>query len=158
MKHRWIIAGVLAPLAFAATALAAGPAPFVGEWHWDKARSLSPPGEPQPRQVVLTITRADPTRVAWRLAMTGDNGEQHQQSFNGTGDGKPVAVAGSGAGATAAFIVTQTTLDSVYTYPDGATDKSSCSLSADGRTMTCRGTENDGKGHTAPYTDVYDRH
>ncbi|HZB91054.1 MAG TPA: hypothetical protein VE397_06410 [Stellaceae bacterium] len=158
MKHRWIIAGVVAPLAVAATAFAAGPAPFVGEWHWDKARSVSPPGEPQPRAVVLTITSADAAHVAWRLAMTGDNGEQHQQSFNGTGDGKPVAVAGSTGGATAAFIVTATTLDSIYSYPDGASDKSSCALSADARTMTCHGTENDGKGHAAAYADVYDRH
>jgi hypothetical protein len=79
------------------------------------------------------------------------------QSFNGTGDGKPVPVTGSPDASTGAFTVTAATLDSVYTNRDGSTDRASCSLSADRKKMTCRGTESDGKGHSASYVDVYDR-
>jgi hypothetical protein len=155
MRTRSIVAGLATLVASAA--VAAEPGPFVGEWHWNGTASVGAPGEPKPRDVVLSITSADAAHVAWRLTMTDETGERHEQSFNGTGDGKPVAVSGNTTGSMAAFTVTPTALQSVYTYPDGATDRSTCALSADQKTMTCHGVESDGKGHTAPYTDVYDR-
>jgi hypothetical protein len=138
-------------------AAAAGQSPFVGTWHWNRTASKSPPGEPLPRDVVLDITNADARQVDWRLTIVDPDGERGVQSFKGSGGGKPVAVQGRDDGSTGAFTVTATTLVSLYTYPKGATDRASCTLSADGKRMTCQGVENDGKGHTARYTDVYDR-
>jgi hypothetical protein len=149
------LAGLLLAVS-AGVAAAAGGSPFVGSWHWNRAASESPPGEPQPNAVVLNITHADTRRVDWRLTIT-ENGQHAVQSFTGSGDGKPVAVEGRSDGSTGAFTVTATTLDSLYAYPDGASDRASCTVSPDGKRMTCRGVENDGKGHTAAYTDVYDR-
>jgi hypothetical protein len=155
MRTGSIVVGLAALVASAA--VAAEPAPFVGEWHWNGAASVGAPGEQKPRDVVLSITSADAAHVAWRLTMIDENGQRHEQSFSGTGDGKSVAVTGNATGSMAAFTVTPTALQAVYTYPDGAADRSTCALSADRKTMTCHGVESDGKGHTAPYTDVYDR-
>jgi hypothetical protein len=141
----------------AGAAVAAEPSPFIGAWHWNPSASVEVPGEPQPRDVVLDITRADPAGVAWRLTILDEKGEREVQSFNGPGDGKPVAVEGRSDGSTGAFTVTASEMDSVYAYPGGATDRSRCALSPDRKRMTCRGTESDGKGHAANYVDVYDR-
>ncbi len=158
MRNRSIAAGmVILGVGAAASVAAAEPSPFVGEWHWNKTASISAPGEPPPREVVLTITSADAAHVTWRLTMIDEKGERHVQSFSGTGDGKSAPVAGTSDGSMGAFTVTATLLDSVYTYPGGASDRSSCSVSADRKTMTCRGIESDGKGHFAAYVDVYDR-
>jgi hypothetical protein len=48
-------------------------------------------------------------------------------------------------------------MGSSYSNPDGSSERALCSLSGDGKTMTCHGTENDGKGHTLDYTDIYER-
>lgn len=139
----------------ALAAAAAEPSPFVAEWHWNKAASTSVPGEPLPREVVLNITSADAAHVEWTLTTIDEKGARDVQSFSGTGDGKPGA--GSPDGSTRAFTVTATTLDSVDQYADGGADRASCSLSADRKKLTCRGTESDGKGHSVSYVDVYDR-
>lgn len=157
MRLRSIVAGLLIAAAGVAAAAAAEPTPFVGEWHWNGAESANVPGEPLPREVVLDITSADAAHVVWTLTIVDEKGEPHRQSFSGPGDGKPAPVTGSTDGSEGAFTVTPATLDIVYTYRGGASDRSSCTLSADRRKMTCRGTENDGKGHAAGYVDVYDR-
>ena len=58
----------------------------------------------------------------------------------------------------AAFTVSSTNLVATYTHKEGGGERTDCSLSPDFRKMTCRGSENDGKGHSADYVDVYDRH
>jgi hypothetical protein len=158
MRLRSIGDGILTLTACAAVAAAAAePNPFLGEWHWNKAASTSAPGEPLPRELVLKITSADTAHVAWTLSTVDEKGERHVQSFSGTGDGKPAAVTDAPDGLTGAFTVTANMLDAVYHYANGSTDHASCSLSADRKKLTCRGTENDGKGHSATYVDVYDR-
>jgi hypothetical protein len=157
MRTRSIVAGLVIMVAGAAASAAAEQTPFVGEWHWNGAESVSVPGEPLPREVVLDITGADAAHVVWTLTIVDEKGERHMQSFSGAGDGRPAPVTGSTDGSQGAFTVTPTTLGIVYTYRGGASDRSSCTLSADRRKMTCRGTENDGKGHSASYVDVYDR-
>ena len=139
----------------AIAAAAAEPTPFVGEWHWNKAASTSVPGDPLPREVVLTITSADAAHVEWTLTTIDEKGARNVESFSGTGDGKPTT--GSPDGSTRAFTVTAATLDSVYQYADGGADRASCSLSTDRKKLTCRGSESDGKGHSVSYVDVYDR-
>jgi hypothetical protein len=145
------IAGLGAPLALAADG------PWAGRWHWNEAESTKTPGEAPPRDITLVIESATPAHVQWSLTITDPTGAQHQQSFSGSGDGKPSPVGGAPAGTTGALTVTPTHFDSVYSNSDGSADRSSCTLSADRRKMTCRGADSDGKGHSIPYTDVYDR-
>ena len=158
MANRSVAAALVVFAACASlSALAAGPSPFVGEWHWSRAESQGAPEEEPPREMVLNITSAERAKVAWTLTVVDDKGERHVQDYSGTGDGKPSAVSGTTDGSTVAFTVTPTSFDSVASSPDGDTDKASCTLSADHKKMTCHGTESDGKGHAAAYVDVYDR-
>jgi hypothetical protein len=130
---------------------------FVGEWHWNKAESSGLPGEPPPRDEVLTIGSADMARVQWTVTTVDAQGQQHTETFTGTGDGKAAQIPGAPEGTMHAFTVTGHSLEALYTSKDGSSDRSSCELSKDGKKMTCRGTESDGKGHSANYVDVYDR-
>lgn len=130
---------------------------WVGRWHWNAAQSTAVPGEVPPRDITLVIESASPAQVRWSLTIVDPAGVRHQQSFSGSGDGKPAPVAGAPPGTTGSLTVTATRFDSVYSDPDGSTDRSSCTLSPDGRRLTCRGADSDGKGHSVPYTNVYDR-
>ncbi|HYM04013.1 MAG TPA: hypothetical protein VET85_13760 [Stellaceae bacterium] len=140
-----------------ASAARADSANFVGKWHWSQKESSSVPGEPPPRDVLLTITSADAKRAQWSLAVVDDKGEKHTESFTGAADGKPTPVAGGANGMTAEVKMIGAALDITYKVADGSSDHVSCSVSADNNKMTCRGTESDGKGHSANYVDVYNR-
>ena len=153
-RYRLIPAAIIA--AVASMAMAADNGGFIGRWHWNKALSTAAPGEPLPKDVVLTITSATPAKVEWSLTRVDGDGSQHVESFSGTGKGQPAAITG-GDGSMAAFTVTEHAMGSSYTNPDGSSERALCSLSADGKTMTCHGTESDGKGHSLDYTDVYER-
>ena len=150
------IAVWLAIAAGASPAVAQSPG-FVGTWHWNKAQSSVAAGDSPPSEVVLAIAAAESGRVQWTLTGTDPKGVKHVESYNGSGDGKPAAVTGAAPGTVASFTVTPTTLAASYSNPDGSSERTSCTLSPDRRQMICAGTENDGKGHTSDYRDVYDR-
>jgi hypothetical protein len=152
-----VVAAAAAALSVSSAALGADDTGvFAGEWHWNKAESTVIPGEPLPREVVLRIANASPARVQWTLTRTDADGSQHAESFAGSGGGQPGPITGA-PDTTGAFTVTASTLEASYQSKDGSTDRTSCTLSADRRKMTCRGTESDGKGHSMNYVDVYDR-
>lgn len=153
---RKLMAAAAVALSFSTAALAADEGAFAGEWHWNKAESSVIPGEPLPREVVLRIASATPARVQWTLTRTDADGSQHTESFSGSGGGQAGPVTGA-PDTTGAFTVTASTLEASYQSKDGNTDRTSCTLSADRKKMTCRGTESDGKGHSMNYVDVYDR-
>ena len=152
---RNLMAAAAVALSLSTAALAAddGAGAFAGEWRWNKAESSVIPGEPVPREVVLRIASATPARVQWTLTRTDADGSQHAESFSGGGNGQPGAVTGA-PDTTGAFTVTANTFDANYTSKDGSTDRTSCSLSADRKKMTCRGTESDGKGHSMNYVEI----
>lgn len=153
-----MIAGALALAAIGLSVAAHADQPgLAGRWHWSPSQSSSVPGEAPPRDVLLVIQSASPAHIQWELTIIDPKGGRHVQSFSGGGDGKPAAVTGAPPGTTGALTVSATSYEAVYSNPDGSSDRSTCSLSADGKKLTCRGTDNDGKGHSAPYTDVYDR-
>jgi hypothetical protein len=131
--------------------------PYVGKWQWNQAQSTLVPGEPPPRGIVLNITSIGGNRITWTLTATDPSGQPHTENFDGPSDGTPTKVGGVGNGGTASFTVSGGVLKAVFNGPDGGSDSWSCGLSADQRKMTCRGAESDGKGHSQPYTDVYDR-
>jgi hypothetical protein len=159
MQSRRIAAALaLAALGVGAAQAADTAPPLVGRWHWNAAQSTpSAPGEPVPRDVLLVIESAEAAHMRWTLTLTDVGGTPHTKSFNGSGDAKRIAVQGAAPGTTAAFTVTPLSFDADYKSPDGGSDRSSCALSADRRTLTCNGTETDGQGHPTPYVDVYDR-
>ena len=130
---------------------------FVGQWHWNRSASTVAPDEPLPRDVVLKIGAADASRIQWTLTTVDSQGEQHVESYSGAGDRKPVAIAGGPEGTTGVFTLAGDTLEGSYANQDGSSDRSSCTVSADRKKMTCHGTESDGKGHSMDYVDVYDR-
>jgi hypothetical protein len=156
MPNRLIAAVLALAVVGAATAARADSPLFVGKWHWNPTESTTAPGDPLPRDVVLNIIGADKAHVQWSVTTIDNKGAQTVKSFAGTGDGKPGPIAGD-PGTTGAFTLAGTTMESVYTSADGGVDRSTCSVSSDRKKMTCRGTESDGKGHSANYTDVYDR-
>jgi hypothetical protein len=158
MPRRMIAAALAVAALGAGSAIGADSSPLVGRWHWNASQSSpSPPGEPAPRAVLLVIDSAEPTHLHWTLTLTDAAGTQHTKSFDGTGDGKRVKLAGAVPGTTAAFTVTPVGFDADYASPDGGLDRSSCALSADRGKLTCHGSETDGQGHSTPYVDVYDR-
>lgn len=159
MRMRSMIAAtvLLAGCGLAAAAQAETAAPFLGRWHWNRTESTAAPGEPLPKDVVLDITSAEPSHLEWKVTTVDEQGASHVESFNGAANGKPAPLQGSPDGTTIAVTLAGTTLNATYTAPDGSSDHESCSVSADRKKMTCRGTETDGKGHSANYTDVYDR-
>jgi hypothetical protein len=156
LLNRTIAVACLVWAAAATPALAQAPA-FVGSWHWNRAESTVAAGEQLPNDVVLAIATAETGRVQWTLTGTDAKGAKHVESYNGTGDGKPAAVAGAPQGTTAAFTVTPTTMTAAYSNTDGGAEHTTCTLSTDRRKMVCAGTDSDGKGHTSTYRDVYDR-
>ena len=134
---------------------------FVGHWVWNVAASSQPgqqQGQPsEPRSLTLEIVAADPGRVEWSMTEMDPKGGAHIQSFTGTGDGRPGPVKGNEMNATAAFTIKGPVMTVAFTTPDGGSDHLSCSLSPNGRQMTCRGTESDNRGNREDYVDVYDR-
>ncbi|MBV8168790.1 MAG: hypothetical protein JO021_18480 [Alphaproteobacteria bacterium] len=130
---------------------------FAGNWRWSKAKSTIAPGEPVPTDVMLAIAAADASRVQWTLTRVDAKGGKFVESYTGTGDGKRAPVTGAAPGTMAGFTVTPTSLTSAYAYGDGSSERATCTLSPDGRLMTCAGTDDDGKGHTHTYTDVFER-
>lgn len=132
-------------------------ASFVGQWHWSRTESTTTPGRPPPRFVVLSITAAEPGRVQWTLNGTDAKGQQHVQSFAGTGDGTPAPVAGAPNGTMASFTVTIGSMTMSYASRDGSSERSSCTITVNDNKMICQGTETDAKGKTESFRDVYDR-
>jgi hypothetical protein len=155
MKRRRAIKAVTALCA----ALAASPAwadcsPFVGQWHWNRAQSMMPPGEPAPNDLTTEFVRADRSRLMWSVTIVTPEGGHHVETFDVTPDGKfrPIS-----SDTRAAFRLTGDALQATFRGPTGQSDAVTCSLSADRDVMTCRGVLNEGTGRTATYVDVYDR-
>ncbi len=114
--------------------LAAGSAwadssPFVGRWHWNRAQSTMPPGEPVPSDITAEISRADSAHLKWSLTVLDPQSQPNIGS----------------------------TLQGTFKGPSGEVDDLTCTVASNQKTMTCKGVLSDGQGHTANYADVYDR-
>ena len=131
--------------------------PFLGHWHWNKAQSALAPDEPAPKDVVADVSRADSGDIKWTATMTDHKDQSRTESFSAAPDGTFHEVEGAGKDTMAAFTLNNGQLQSTFKNLTGGTDTQTCSVSADHNVMTCKGIWSDGKGDTAPYTDVYDR-
>lgn len=137
----------------AATAWAEA-SPFVGRWHWDRAQSKLPPGEPVPADMVAEFTRVDSAHVRWSLIVTDRLGRKSVENFDTPANGEFYPVSSD---VTAAFTLNGQTLRGIFKGPSGETDDMTCGLSPDHQKMTCNGQINQGEGKPESYTDVYDR-
>ena len=140
-------------VALAAGAAWAESSPFVGRWHWNKAQSTLPPGEPSPNDLVSEISRADGS-VAWSVTIITPDDQPHVVTFDAAANGEPHRVSSD---TTASVRLSADALQVMFQGPAGRSDAQMCTVSADHRTMTCKGVLTDGAGHTASYVDVYDR-
>src|SRR2546430_13577443 len=68
-----VIMGVC--VALAASTAGAESSRFVGRWHWNRAQSTLPPGEPSPNDLVSEISRADGNSVTWSVTIV--RSEEH---------------------------------------------------------------------------------
>jgi len=140
-------------------ALAAGAAwaesnPFVGRWHWNRAQSTLPPGEPPPNDVVSEISRADGNSVTWSVRIVTPDGQPHVVTLAGGADAESHRISSD---TTASVRLIGSGLQTTFKGPAGRSDVQTCTVSADHQKMTCKGVLTDGAGHTASYVDVYDR-
>jgi hypothetical protein len=140
-------------------ALAVGPAladstSFVGRWHWNRAQSSPPAGEPVPNDVVAEISRADSMHVTWSLTVLATQGQTSVETFDAVANGEFYPI---NSDTTAAFGLNGNLLKATFKGPSGQTDILTCSLSADQKKMTCKGALRDGDGRMTNYVDVYDR-
>jgi hypothetical protein len=139
--------------------LSAGPAwadsnPFVGTWHWNRAQSTVPAGEPVPNDVTAEISRADGTDLKWSLTVLAPPAPPDVETFDAPANGEFHPV---GSDTTAAFRLTGGALQATFKGPTGQSDAMTCTVAADQKTMRCSGVLSDGQGHTANYIDVYNR-
>jgi hypothetical protein len=140
--------------ALAATAASAQDSPFVGKWHWNRAQSTLPPGEPAPKDVVSDISRAEGASVAWSVTIVTPDDQQHVVTFEAEPGGAAKQITSD---TTASALLADEALQATFNGPAGQSDTQTCTVSADRKQMTCKGAVTNGKGHSANYVDVYDR-
>jgi len=128
--------------------------PFVGRWHWDRAASKLPPGEPVPDNMVTAFTRVDPLHVRWHVTVTDAQGQTSVERFDTPANGEFYPISSD---TTASFRVNGSTLQATFKGAAGQTDSLACTVSADRQKMTCNGTITGSGGKSSNYVDVYDR-
>jgi len=140
-------------VALAAGAAWAESSPFVGRWHWNRAQSTLPPGEPSPNDLVSEISRADGS-VTWSVTIVTPDDQPHVVTFDAAANGESHRLSSD---TTASVRLTANALQVTFKGPAGRSDAQKCTVSADHQKMTCKGVLTDGAGHSASYVDVYDR-
>ena len=141
-------------VAMAASSAWADSGAFVGRWHWNRAQSTPPPGEPVPNDVTVEISRADGAHVKWSLTVLSSQGQPNVETFDLVANGEfyPISV-----DTTAAFRLNENTLQATFKGPAGQTDDLTCTVEADQKKMTCKGVLSDGASRVTNYVDVFDR-
>jgi len=132
----------------------ANSSPFVGRWHWNKAHSTPPLGEPVPQDFISEISRVDPGNVNWSITTLTTDGQSYVETFEAAANGefRPLS-----SDTTVSFRLSGDTLQATFKGPAGQSDTQTCTLSAQLKQMICKGTLTKGNGQTVDYVDVYDR-
>jgi len=127
---------------------------FVGRWHWNRAQSTLPPGEPAPNDLISEISRADGNYVTWSVTIVTADGQPHVVTLDAAANGESRRISSD---TTASARLTGDRLEATFKGPTGRSDAQTCTVSTNQQQMTCRGVLTDGRGHTVSYVDVYDR-
>ncbi len=128
--------------------------PFIGRWHWNRAQSTTPSETSVPSDMIVEIARADSMHVRLSMTVLGPNGQRDIETFDAPGNGEFYPVS---SGTTAAFRLTEDTIQATFKGPAGQMDTLTCALGAGQTTMTCRGVLSDENGRTSSYVDLFDR-
>ena len=147
-----MVMGLCAVLA--ANSAWAGSSPFVGRWHWSRAQSTPPPGEPVPKDLICDLARAESNRVNWSITILTPEDQPYVETFDVTANGEFSPI---NSETTASVRLTGDTFQATFKGPAGQSDAHTCTLSADHKQMMCRGVLTEGDGRTVNYVDVYDR-
>ena len=139
--------------ALVASAVWAADSAFVERWHWNPAQSTLPPGEPAPKDVVSEISRADAQSVSWTATIVTSGDQRQVVTF----EAELGATAPHGSDTTATARMADEAFQAIFKGPAGQSDTQTCTVSPDGKQMTCAGVVSDGKGQSVSYVDVYDR-
>src|SRR5713101_1012249 len=86
LRSTAVIVGLCAALT--ASSAWAESSPFVGRWHWNRAQSTLPPGEPSPNDVVSEISRADGNSVTWSVTIVTPDDQPHVVTLAAGADGE----------------------------------------------------------------------
>ena len=152
LRGTTVIVGLCAALT--ASSAWAESSPFVGRWHWNRAQSTLPPGEPAPNDLTSEISGADGNYVTWSVTLVTADGRPHVVTFDAAANGESHRISSD---TTASARLTGVTLRATFKGPTDQSDAQACTVSADQRQMTCRGVLTNGDGRTVTYVDVYDR-
>lgn len=135
-------------------AVLAQTSPFVGQWRMNMAMSKAPPGETPPKSVVTDIERVDPLHVRWTMTVVDAQGQTDKTTFDLPANGEFYPISDD---TTAAIRLNGNSLQANFRSADGQTDQLNCTVSTDGRAMTCNGQMSQQNGGMASYVDVFDR-
>lgn len=149
-----LCAGAAVAVALAISSAWAHTNAFVGRWHWNPTQSKLPPGDTAPTDLIAEISRGDDQQLAWSVTIMDTDNKPHVEQFDAPADGQFHQIDGD---TTAAFHVTDDSLQATFKGSSGQSDVFICGLSEDKKRMTCNGTVDDAGGATARYVDVYDR-
>jgi len=141
-------------LALSASPARADDSPFVGRWHWNKAQSTLPPGEPMPADLMADFTRIDSAHVRWSITVVNAQGQPATKSFDAPANGEFYPISSD---TTAAFRLAGPTLVATFKGPADQSDTLTCTLSERRNKMTCNGVVKGQDAKTETYVDVYDR-
>ncbi len=155
MKIRFLTLAMLAVFAATAGALAR-PASLEGKWRLDPKETESLPGEEQPAQLVMAITKDDSLVFRWTVTVTMKDGSSGSTGFDGAIDGKPYPVVGRPGNTSTFSWMPDGSLKQVSQGPGGISVEV-CAFSADMKKMTCNARQTDTSGRAAAYVEVFDR-
>jgi hypothetical protein len=149
LRATTVVVGLCAALT--ASSAWAQSSPFVGRWHWNRAQSTLPPGEPAPNDLMSEISRADGSHVTWSATIVTPDGQPHVVALDAAATGESYPISSE---TTASARLAGDTLEATFKGPTGQSDAQTCTVSADQQRMTCRGLLSDGAGRTVSYVDV----
>jgi len=113
-----------------------------------------PSGEPVPNDLTVEISRVDSTHVKWSLNVLAAQGRKNVEAFDTPANGEFYPVSSN---TTAAFRLSEGSLQATFKGSSGETDTLTCTVAADRKKMICKGMLIDGEGRATDYVDVYDR-
>jgi len=128
--------------------------PFVGRWHWNRAQSTLPIGEPVPADLMADFSRIDSAHVRWTITVVNAQGQPTTKSFDAPANGEYYPISND---TTASFRLNGPTLQATFKGPSNQSDTLTCTLSEHQKKMTCNGVVKGEDGKAESYVDVYDR-
>ena len=88
---------------------------FVGRWHWNRAQSTVPAGEPVPNDITAEISRVDSGHMKWSLTVLASQGQTSVETFDAAADGEFYPISSD---TTAAFRLIGDTLQATFKDAD----------------------------------------